>query len=358
MKNLRNWAALGALAIFVAGAAAIEAQPSGWLSLYTAASSGATQARGLNVYGAPIFVGRGTSTPAGIDGEVFNVLSTTSTGAQLQSYSSYDNSWNDVKVDGRAQRVFREDFTSGAGQVYEEDLTAAVLTTGSDNIILFPGGEIGAIAYTLIDADSLDAAVTPWSAVGTFNAGSFTDDEDDNNVVFIYPAMADGAVGPGAWNESSGDTGYCEARIEITTISAYDDFWFGMIVQEAYDAPPASVSYDTGAWFMMDAHAGVLDIETELNNGTTPDNDATGTTWAAGDVYILRVETAADSVAFYMSALDAADGAELTLVAAQSNATLNFDDGDIGVCVLGWTNDAGAENAGVILHYIEYGVTQ
>ncbi len=63
MKNLRNWAVVIALAVFVAGAAALEAQGTGWASLFIQESSGAVQSRVLGTYGAPLFVGRGTATP-------------------------------------------------------------------------------------------------------------------------------------------------------------------------------------------------------------------------------------------------------------------------------------------------------
>ena len=102
MKNLRAWAAALAVTIFVAGAAAVGAQGTGWLSLFVSESSGAVQSRGLDTFGKAVLIGQGTASPTAAnsganpsDGE-FYVVTADSTAPSAQVYDETAAVWNDV----------------------------------------------------------------------------------------------------------------------------------------------------------------------------------------------------------------------------------------------------------------------
>jgi len=173
----------------------------------------------------------------------------------------------------------------------------------------------------------------------------FTDDADNEGIELVF-----GQPGPDflGWNydETTSSNTYCEASISLADISDLDDMWFGWWVQEAYDNPPASATFNTSALLVLSDNAGDLDIETQLNAGGVL-NDDTGTTWADGGTHTLRVVLLADSVAFYV------DGTAVT----QTNAVLNLDNGDKAVCGFGYTNDAAGDPT-VTIDYVEIGVQQ
>ncbi len=133
MNRLRNWAFALAVTIFVAGAAYLEAQPTGFLSLYESESSGAVQFRALSEYGRPIMLGFGTAVPttgnssvAAQDGELYAVIAA-DTSPYLRFYDNEDSDWNYVAVSTAAN-------LTSATFFYPEDFGVDVaITVSGDN---------------------------------------------------------------------------------------------------------------------------------------------------------------------------------------------------------------------------------
>lgn len=325
--------------------------------------------------------GYGTTTPTvansgsgGSDGEMFVTLATSTSDPLVQIYSDASSGWLTVPLQGttataglagdvvigatdaddftvkgpRTYDVRREDFDHvGAAQAFEEDFTAAVVTDGGENILLLPVSQLGVIAYRLEapDGPGLAATPAPFGVDGVLTLDGYTDDVADEGVELVF-----GSTGPdhlGAYfDEDTGDSMYCEADIDLVDISDLDDLWFGWIVLEAYDNPPASATFNTSALFVLSDNAGDLDIETQLNGGGVL-NDDTGTTWADLANHVLRVTLLADSVTFTLN------GTAVT----QTNAVLNLDATDRAVCVFGYTIAAAGDPQATI-DYVEIGVSQ
>lgn len=301
--------------------------------------------------------------PTGNSGEVGVQLESDGTASLMVYEATNDgitNRWGNIAgLDkNRPYTVFREDFDFVVARLEEEDGTAAVTTDGGENVIDFDNGQLGVVAYRLEapDGPGLAATLAPFDVRGTLSLDTFADDVANEGVELVFGARGPDQVAgvhDAVWfDEDRGTASYCEIEIDIADISDLDDLWFGWIVKEAYDNPPASDSFDTSALFVISDAAGDLDIETELNGGGTL-NDDTGVTWADGDSFVLRVVIAADTVSFYMS--DAND----TVLSAvtQTNAVLNADNGDEAVCVLGYTI-AAASDPTVTVDYVEIGDEQ
>lgn len=382
-----------AVVAVVALAPVASTQPTGWLSFLVQDPQGVVQFRALDAYGFPVMVGHGTAAPTvansgapPMDGELY-VTRAAGTDPVLSVYSNNDAAWyavpngdtqtiagawtftsgatfnGDVTIGDNEDdtlmidapmynRVRTENFAQmGCALAVEEDLTPAVVTDASENAILMPCSQIGVIAYRLEapDGPGLAATLAPFTVDGVMSLDTFADDVANEGVEFII-----GAWGPdngteilgASFDEDAAVDMYAEISLTIADISDLDDLWFGWIVLEAYDNPPASDTFDTSALFVISDLAGDLDIETELNGGGTL-NDDTGVTWANAAEHILRVEVGADAVAFIL------DGTAV----AQTNAVLNMDDTDRAVVVLGYTLVA-ASDPGVTIDYVEIGQEQ
>jgi len=342
----------------------VKGQPTGWLSFLTQDPQGTVQFRALDQYGFPVMVGHGTAAPttansgaAPMDGEIY-MQHATGEDPILRVYSQTNTAWRfgiglneDDHVSFNSPVVWQvhsENFGRvGCAQAYEEDMTAAVQTNGGENFILMPCSQIGVIAYRIEaeDGGTLAATPAPFSVDGVLTLDGYADDVDNEGIELVF-----GSTGPdhlGAWfDEDSGVDSYCEVSITIADFSDVDDLWFGWVVQEAYDNPPASDSFDTSALFVISDLAGDLDIETELNAGGTL-NDDTGTTWTDAASHTLRVIAQADAVEFWL------DGVQVT----QTNAVLNMDATDRAVCLMGYTIVA-ASDPGVTVNWVEIGREQ
>lgn len=249
-------------------------------------------------------------------------------------------------------RVAAENFGQvGAAAAFEEDMTAAVVTDAGENIILLPGSQLGVIAYRLEapDGPGLADTIEPFIVDGVMSLDSFADDVANEGVVLVLGSFSpDNSAGLlGAYfDEDAAVDMYAEVSIDILDFSDLDDLWFGWVVLEAYDNPPASATYDTSALFVISDNAGDLDIETQLNGGGLL-NDDTGTTWTDGASHTLKVIAGADAVEFWL------DGTQVT----QANAVLNMDATDRAVVVLGYTLVA-ASDPGVTIDWVEIGQEQ
>ena len=362
-KTILSLLAIGALIAFLVVPMAVT-QPSGWLSFLLDDPQGIVQFRALSQYGQPAMIGHGTAAPTAgnsgappMDGEVF-MQHADGVDPVMRVYSEDNAAWRfglglneDDNISMNAPtvwQVYSENFGRvGQAQAFEEDMTAAVATDAGENFILLPGRQLGVIAYRIeaTDGPGLAATPAPFSVDGVLTLDGYADDVDNEGIELVF-----GSTGPdhlGAWfDEDSGVDSYCEVSIAIADFSDLDDLWFGWIVQEAYDDPPASISFDTAALFVISDNAGDLDIETELNAGGTL-NDDTGTTWTDGASHTLRVVAQADAVEFWL------DGVQVT----QTNAVLNMDATDRCVCVLGYTIVA-ASDPGVTVDWVEIGREQ
>lgn len=407
MKNLRNWAFALAVTIFVAGAAALEAQGTGWLSMSTNESSGAVQARNLNIYGAPIMVGRGTAVPTvansgapPMDGE-FYVVVADSTAPDIQFYDNNASAWytvastdfaqtfagaqtfsgaltfnaastlgedgdDDVTIIGPVVRdsTFREDFDSvlWTGSFETADGTAALTTNGGVNTIVldsYDGDNLGYIGYH-VDGDNLGGTPSPLATDGVFTVAGFVDDADDEGIVFTFGAH--NSASTSTWLQpSTGATFtngtdsqmYCETQIDIATINRTDDLWFGWVLNDAVDTNPASADYDTAALFTLVDDTGDLHAVTMIDNGAET-NDDTNVDWTDGDQFILRVAIGDDAVVFSAELDDAGSTVD---VLTTTTAVLDGTATDVMKCVLGYTADATAGgDVGVTLNYVEIGL--
>lgn len=362
----------------------VEGQPTGWLSFLTQDPQGIVQFRALDQYGFPAMMGHGTAVPttansgaAPMDGEVFAVhaaatppdvqvydLSTTSwlSFANIdaaQSFNAAQTFLGDVTIGDTEDdtltidspmfnRVRTENFGQmGCAQAYEEDMTAAVVTDAGENILLMPCSQIGVIAYRLEapDGPGLAATPAPFSVDGVLTLDGYADDVANEGVELILGSFGPDLLGA-YFDEDAAVDMYAEVTVYIADISDIDDLWFGWIVQEAYDNPPASDAFDTSALFVISDNAGDLDIETELNAGGTL-NDDTGTTWANLATHTLKVVAGADAVEFWL------DGVQIT----QTNAVLNMDATDRAVVVFGYTLVA-ASDPGITINTVEIGQEQ
>jgi len=389
MKKLLPFLAIGALLAFLVAPMATT-QPTGWLSYLLQDPQGTVQFRALDQYGFPMMIGHGTVLPTTansgtgpMDGEVYTIHATgvtpdvqvysstaaawytfasvdiaqTFTGTQTFSgavvangdFTAGDNEDDTFTVDAvPAFRIKHENFGQvGCAQAFEEDLTAAVVTDAGENIILMPCSQIGVIAYRLEapDGGALAETLAPFTVDGVLSLDTFADDVANEGVELVF-----GSFGPdmlGAYFDEDADVDmYAEVSVTITDFSDVDDLWFGWIVQEAYDDPPASDTFDTSALFVISDAAGDLDIETELNGGGTL-NDDTGVTWGDGATHVLKVVVGADAVEFWL------DGTQVT----QANAVLNMEATDRAVVVFGYTI-AAASDPGITIAYVEIGQEQ
>ena len=250
--------------------------------------------------------------------------------------------------------TIREDFNYSIPLVVEEDFTANVVTDASENLILLGNSQLGYIhfRYEAPDGPGYGGSVSPMTN-GNLRLADFVDDVTNEGVVLVFGSPA-GPDGPnGSFHENFGTNMYCEAQIDIADISDTDDFWFGWIVKEAYDNPPASATYNTSALFTITDTAGDLDIVTQLNAGGELADDA-GTDWTDGDQFILRVGLLADSVTFEAELTDAGSTVETI---TQTNAVLDMDDADEAFCVMGLTLAANSDPI-ILVNYVEIGEIQ
>jgi hypothetical protein len=175
-----------------------------------------------------------------------------------------------------------------------------------------------------------------------------TDDTDNDGFDFGFGAnRSSGANGfSDYWDENFGIISYCETSVKIQDISETDSFYFGWSIDEAVIDAGDWAGGNTYAYFVISDAAGDLDIVTELNAGGTL-NDDTGVTWADGQEIKLRVSIAPDSVSFVLN------GNAVT----QTNAVLDWDDGDRAGCVAGFLNSTGdsTPDPDIKFNYIEIG---
>lgn len=365
MKRLVIVATLVALgfAALVAFAPTAATQPTGWLSYLLQDPQGVVQFRALDQWGSPVMIGHGTAVPtvansgnSPMDGELFEVHAA-ATAPVLRVYSATATTWYDVPyedtmtltgawtfdanivigaseedtftVNGTTEfNVRHEPFDQvGCAEAYEEDMTAAVVTDAGENFILMPCSQLGVIAYRLEAPGGPGLADTPapFAVDGVFSTDGYVDPADNEGVEFVFGSFGPDMLGA-YFDEDSNLESFAEASITIADISDLDDLWFGFVVQEAYDNPPASDTFDTSALFVISDLAGDLDIETELNGGGTLNDDAV-TVWGDGETHVLKVVVGADAVEFWL------DGVQV----AQVNAVLNMDATDRAVVVLGYT---------------------
>lgn len=377
-----------ALALYVG---TVESQPTGWLSLLIQdPQSTGVQFRGLAQYGAPALVGMGPAVPTAansgappMDGEIY-IETAAATEPDVQFYSTNSAAWHSIAqidiaetfgaaltvtgtftangsvtlgddeddtitVDGPSYfRVRTENFGQmGCAQAFEEDMTAAVTTDAGENILLMPCSQLGVIAYRLEapDGPGLASTLAPFTVDGVLSLDTFADDVANEGVALVLGSFGPDLLGA-YFDEDAAVDMYAEVSVTIADFSDLDDLWFGWVVQEAYDNPPASDTFDTSALFVISDAAGDLDIETELNGGGTL-NDDTGEEWGDGESHILKVIAGADAVEFWLN------GTQVT----QANAVLNMDNGDRAVVVFGYTI-AAASDPGVTIDYIEIGQEQ
>jgi hypothetical protein len=382
MKSLRNLAAVLTVAIFVAGAVAIEAQPTGWLSLLIQESSGAVQSRGLGAYGAPVLVGRGTAVPTVAnsgappqDGEIF-IVTAASTDPDVQIYNVNDAAWQTIASIDNAQ-TYTVSPTFGAGLTLGSDedddvtvngpVTFEVLREDFDFPPAFTADITnGDFANTVADteANQIQFRSIPMyfryeqAFGGTYTPATFLDGFtfalDDTTILDLTDADAVEFVFLGSpttavvFDEDSTETAYCEVSLTMTDISdmSTDDLYFGFFLNSAITDAFAFADDNTMAYFIVQDNAGDIDIETELNAGGTL-NDDTGITWADTETHVFRVAISADDVDFFL------DGTQVT----QTNAVLNADANDKFVCRLG-VRSPGTAAAGIVLNYVEIGRAQ
>ena len=377
MNKLRNWTIVIAIAAFVAGAVALEAQPTGWLSLLIQESSGAVQSRGLGVYGAPVLVGRGTAVPTGAnsgappqDGEIF-IVTAASTAPDVQIYDANSATWltianvdaaqafngtvtlgsndvDDITINGPVTyNVAREDFTTQGFYVLEEDGTAIAVTDTAENHFHVIGSPLDPFWFSFEQA--FGGTFTPFAVSGELDTSGMVDVADTDGLDFTFGA-ADPLAGGNSFDEDTSNSTYCEIGVTIGTIANIDTLYFGWHLIEARTAFDANAhnGLNTYAVFTVQDNAGDLDIETELNGGGTLLDEITGNVWADAEQNILRVTLLADSVTFTL------DGTAVT----QTNAILNLDATDQMVCFFGYQQSAAAADANITLQYVEIGRSQ
>lgn len=328
---------LAVLAVFAAGAATqvvIEQRP--------------RSSKGLSPG-----VGYGTALPTlansgfnPVDGELFVLRGGTGLRPDLRIYSDLDSTWRAPD----SYNVFREDFDFVVAKYLEEDYTASVLTTAGNNMILLANSPLGVISWVTTSTDGLSAQPEGFAVRGVMTLDSFSDDIDNDGAEFVFGAFGpdtSAGVHSTVWfDEDDDESAYCEIRMTIGDISDTDDLWFGWIVPEAYDAPPASATFDTAAYFTISDLAGDLDIETELNGGGSLNDDAVEV-WADGETHTMRVTIDSDAVSFTLNGV----------AVPQSNAVLNFDATDRAVCLMGYTLVA-ASDPTITIDYVEIGVAR
>jgi hypothetical protein len=272
---------------------------------------------------------------------------------------------DDITIVGPVDRssTFREDFDSVGFLAYENDGTAAVTTNAGVNVITlqsFDGDNLGIIGYRIEAENGPGLAATPNPLVtdGVFTDDGYVDDVDNEGIQFTFGAH-DNATDGDFINGSTGavftngtdSQKYCEAQIDLADISAVDDFWFGWVLNDATDNPPASADFNTAAVFTLLDNTGDLYANTMIDDGAETVDD-TSTDWTDGDQFILRVSISDDAVVFSAALTDAS-----TTVTTLTTATAVLDGTatDVMKCVLGYTNVAN-ESLGVTLNYVEIGL--
>jgi hypothetical protein len=257
-------------------------------------------------------------------------------------------------------RVLREDFDNvgSAYLTFNDKLVASyAVTDAAHNLIHMPGSDIPFILFRYEQA--MAGTCDPFDA-GQLTLATCVDDATNDGILLYFNTsqIPDGTL-PLLTDFDESDAAnnamYCEAQIDIANISAIDDFWFGWVLNDAIDDPPASADLDTAAiWTISDA-AGDIDITTMLNGGAELQDDV-GTDWTDNDQFILRVSINADTVTFEGCLLDGcAEGTVATV--ASPTAILNIDDDDHMICSLGYTAAAN-EELGLTIEYIEIGRNQ
>jgi hypothetical protein len=311
-----------------------------------------------------------------MNGEIY-VVTAASTEPDVQFYSSNSAAWHSVaQIDASESfnlgttgtltlgsneqdnivfsaptdmQVRRQDFDNVGLAIYEEDFTAAVVTDAGENFMWFTAGPISYIWYRweIAYGGTVDFLVDG-------DLDLHTDSTDNDGFYMVFDTQFGPDALTGSYAETQDVNRYCEVSLDLGNISAVDDLWFGWVVTEATDNPPASATYDTSALFTITDTAGDIDIVTQLNGGGELADDA-GTDWTDGDEFILRVSLDNDAVTFCANLTDAST-ATCTAI-TQTNAVLNLDDGDNAFCVLGYTN-AAAEDLAATLRYVEIGLDQ
>lgn len=372
MKNLRNWAAVLALSIFVAGAAALEAQGTGWLSHFTNERSGEVQFRALSSYGRPVLIGFGTAVPTAsndgvppMDGELY-VVTAGSTEPDVQFWSANSSAWNSVAGLDIAQ-TFTASMTFGSDEddlmtlnsplsrpihrdefcnthVIQNDDTAESGVDTEINLIYTENTQDG--YYQFIE----QTATLPLAVAGTTGctldvSGDVTANDGHEIKFTRTPLLGTHQV------ITSGTNFYFEISITIADISAFDGDWAaGLMLPEAQQNPPQHDGLDTYLLFTLSDNAGDLDVEAD-NGGSGAVNDDTSVTWADGETKVLRLEVnAAESKA-------AVDGTAITLTNSNLAASW-FDTGDAVLPFYYHTQGAEGAASGVVINYVEWGVVQ
>ena len=264
------------------------------------------------------------------------------------------NDADDITVNGPVTwNVFREDFDFVAAKYLEFDFTASVLTDAGHNIILMPTSQIGVISWVTESSDGLAAQPEGFAIRGELGLGSFADDVDNDAVELTFgaysPVNTIGLQSAVWFDEDDNELAYCEASLTIADISELDDLWFGWVVDEDYDNPPASATFNTAAYYTISDAAGDVDIETVLNGGAIGNDDGV-LVWADAATHVLRVTIGPDTVSFTRNGI----------ASTQTAAVLNADATDRAVCRLGYTlvtGDATPE-PGVVINYVEIGLSQ
>lgn len=284
------------------------------------------------------------------------------TTAAWTANQTFGNAQEDLYTfQGRVQHnVFRQEFEYVMYKALENDETAAVVTDASVNYLTLYSpsthNSIPIIGYRIEapGGPGLAATPSPGATQGIFTADGYVDDVDNEGIVFTF-GNHDAATGLDDgihFDETTSEGMYCEAQVDISNISAVDDFWFGWALNDATDNPPASADYNTGAFWTINDASGDIDTVTSLNDAGEDLTDA-GTDWTDGDQFILRVEITADAVQFFSCLTD---GCSSTLTET-TGSDMNADNDDVLHCVVGFTN-AAAESLGLTLEYIEIGEIQ
>ena len=265
------------------------------------------------------------------------------------------NDVDDITVNGPVTyKVLRDDFQFPMYWFLEEDFTPPIVTDTGENIIFMPAEQLPVIGFRLEQAFAGSAGTNTFTAPGSLDMSSMVDNVDTDGLDFKLGESTMAGSGYTVnhvvqFDEDTSPSTYCEISLTITTIANIDEFYFGWGL-ESTGYPDANdvTTLNTTAYFRIPDNAGDVDIETELNAAGTNNDETSIAAWANGGTHILRVTMLADSVSFTY------DGTAVT----QTNAVLNADNGDQMVCFWGFQNSAAAASAGMLLNYVEIGVSQ
>jgi hypothetical protein len=243
--------------------------------------------------------------------------------------------------------VIRENFVHKTALARAESINGNFSAADTvENIFIMWGSTLGLINVRF--EQTMTQGVTGW-----FDGEYFVpdlDDTEDDGVDMTFGGYSNDDYGVCDEDNLSATVGcYAEISLLIGDISETDSLYFGLGLASAFVDAGDYTAYNTTAFFVLQDNAGDLDIETELNGGGTL-NDDTGITWADGQEKVLRVVAYADTVEFYV------DGVQI----AQTNAVLDFDNGDELMVFFGYLNDAGDATPapGIKINYVEIGKVQ